>query len=141
MELSERSKKYAFSGIRAVFEAAAKYENTINFGIGEPGFRTGQNVIDKTAWALNNGYTKYVSNAGIPALREAIAERSRTLNGLDCDASNVHVFVGATHALLMTMLCVLNPGEDILIPCPYYAAYIGMADVAEVNIVDVPVYE
>ncbi|MBQ2227822.1 MAG: aminotransferase class I/II-fold pyridoxal phosphate-dependent enzyme, partial [Firmicutes bacterium] len=141
MELSERSKKYAFSGIRAVFEAAAKYENTINFGIGEPGFRTGQNVIDKTAWALNNGYTKYVSNAGIPALREAIAERSRTLNGLDCDASNVHVFVGATHALLMTMLCVLNPGEDILIPCPYYAAYIGMADVACVGIVDVPVYE
>ena len=133
MELSERSKKYAFSGIRAVFEAAAKYENTINFGIGEPGFRTGQNVIDKTAWALNNGYTKYVSNAGIPALREAIAERSRTLNGLDCDASNVHVFVGATHALLMTMLCVLNPGEDILIPCPYYAAYIGMADVAALS--------
>ena len=141
MQLSERAKAYEFSGIRAVFEAAAKYENTINFGIGEPGFKTGQNVIDKAAWALNNGYTKYVSNAGIPALREAIAKRSREVNGLECDASNVHVFVGATHALFMTLQCILNPGEDILIPCPYYPAYIGMAQMAQVNIVEVPVYE
>ena len=141
MELSKRSKKYAYSGIRAVFEAAAKYENTINFGIGEPGFRTGQNVIDAACRAMREGKTKYVTNAGLPALREAIAKRSRELNGLDCDASNIHVFIGATHALLQTMMCVMDPGDDILIPCPYYAAYIGMADVAAVNIVDVPVYE
>ncbi|MBP5749624.1 MAG: pyridoxal phosphate-dependent aminotransferase [Firmicutes bacterium] len=141
MQLSERAKAYEFSGIRAVFEAAAKYENTINFGIGEPGFRTGQNVLDKASWALNNGYTKYVSNAGIMPLREAIVKRSREVNGLDCDVSNVHVFTGATHALFMTMQCILNPGEDILIPCPYYPAYIGMAQMAQVNIVEVPVYE
>ncbi|MBR4142250.1 MAG: aminotransferase class I/II-fold pyridoxal phosphate-dependent enzyme, partial [Firmicutes bacterium] len=141
MELSKRSKKYAYSGIRAVFEAAAKYENTINFGIGEPGFRTGQNVVDAACRAMREGKTKYVTNAGLPALREAIAKRSRELNGLDCDASNIHVFIGATHALLQTMMCVMDPGDDILIPCPYYAAYIGMADVAAVNIVDVPVYE
>ena len=141
MKISKRASAYEFSGIRAVFEAAAKYENTINFGIGEPGFRTGQNVIDAACHALNNGYTKYVSNAGLPALREAIAKRSRELNHLDCDASNVHVFIGATHALLQTMLSIMDPGDDILIPCPYYAAYIGMAQVADVNIVDVPVYE
>ena len=141
MELSERAKQFKISGIRVLFEKAEKYQNTINFGIGEPGFRPSQNIIDKTAWALNNGYTKYVSNAGIMPLREAIAKRSRKLNGLDCDVSNVHVFVGATHALLMAMLSILNPGDDILIPCPYYAAYIGMVDMAEAHIVDVPVYE
>ena len=141
MELSERAKQFKISGIRVLFDKAEKYQNTINFGIGEPGFRPPQNVIDKTAWALNNGYTKYVSNAGILPLREAIAKRSREVNGLDCGVSNVHVFVGATHALLMAMLSILNPGDDILIPCPYYAAYIGMVDMAEAHIVNVPVYE
>lgn len=141
MELSERAKQFKISGIRVLFNKAEQYENTINFGIGEPGFRPPQNVVDKTAWALNNGYTKYVSNAGILPLREAIVKRSREVNGLDCDISNVHVFVGATHALLMAMLSLLNPGDDILIPCPYYAAYIGMVEMAEANIVEVPVYE
>ena len=141
MEISKRSQKYAFSGIRAIFEAAAKYEDTINFGIGEPGFRTSQNIIDKACWALNNGKTTYVTNAGLPALREAVVRKYREQYGVAYDPSEVHIFVGATHALLQTMLCVMDPGDDILIPCPYYPAYIGMADVAEVNIVDVPVYE
>lgn len=141
MQLSERSKKYAFSGVRAVFEKALQYKDTINFGIGEPGFSTGQNVIDATYAAMNHGATKYVSNAGLQPLRVAVAEKYRKEQGLDCTPDNVHVFNGATHALLMAMLCTMDPGDEILIPCPYYAAYIGMADVACVGIVDVPVYE
>ena len=141
MELSRRSRQYAFSGVRAVFEKALQYKDTINFGIGEPGFATGRNVIDATYAAMNNGATKYVSNAGLQPLREAIAAKYRKEQGIECAPANVHVFNGATHALLMAMLCTMDPGDEILIPCPYYAAYIGMADVACVGIVDVPVYE
>ena len=141
MELSSRSRQYAFSGVRAVFEKALQYEDTINFGIGEPGFATGRNVIDAAYAAMNNGATKYVSNAGLQPLREAIAAKYRKEQGIECAPANVHVFNGATHALLMAMLCTMDPGDEILIPCPYYAAYIGMADVACVGIVDVPVYE
>ncbi len=141
MELSSRSRQYAFSGVRAVFEKALQYKDTINFGIGEPGFATGRNVIDATYAAMNNGATKYVSNAGLQPLREAIAAKYRREQGIECAPANVHVFNGATHALLMAMLCTMDPGDEILIPCPYYAAYIGMADVACVGIVDVPVYE
>ena len=141
MELSSRSRQYAFSGVRAVFEKALQYKDTINFGIGEPGFATGRNVIDATYAAMNNGATKYVSNAGLQALREAIVAKYRREQGIECAPANVHVFNGATHALLMAMLCTMDPGDEILIPCPYYAAYIGMADVACVGIVDVPVYE
>ena len=141
MELSSRSRQYAFSGVRAVFEKALQYKDTINFGIGEPGFATGRNVIDATYAAMNNGATKYVSNAGLQPLREAIAAKYRKEQGIECAPANVHVFNGATHALLMAMLCTMDPGDEILIPCPYYAAYIGMADVACVGIVDVPVYE
>ena len=90
---------------------------------------------------MNNGATKYVSNAGLQALREAIVAKYRREQGIECAPANVHVFNGATHALLMAMLCTMDPGDEILIPCPYYAAYIGMADVACVGIVDVPVYE
>lgn len=141
MELSSRSRQYAFSGVRAVFEKALQYKDTINFGIGEPGFATGRNVIDATYAAMNNGATKYVSNAGLQSLREAIVAKYRKEQGIECAPANVHVFNGATHALLMAMLCTMDPGDEILIPCPYYAAYIGMADVACVGIVDVPVYE
>ena len=141
MRLSSRSRQYAFSGVRAVFEKALQYKDTINFGIGEPGFATGRNVIDATYAAMNNGATKYVSNAGLQALREAIVAKYRREQGIECAPANVHVFNGATHALLMAMLCTMDPGDEILIPCPYYAAYIGMADVACVGIVDVPVYE
>lgn len=141
MELSSRSRQYAFSGVRAVFEKALQYKDTINFGIGEPGFATSRNVIDATYAAMNNGATKYVSNAGLQALREAIVAKYRKEQGIECAPANVHVFNGATHALLMAMLCTMDPGDEILIPCPYYAAYIGMADVACVGIVDVPVYE
>ena len=141
MELSSRSRQYAFSGVRAVFEKALQYKDTINFGIGEPGFATGRNVIDATYAAMNNGATKYVSNAGLQPLREAIVAKYRREQGIECAPANVHVFNGATHALLMAMLCTMDPGDEILIPCPYYAAYIGMADVACVGIVDVPVYE
>ena len=141
MRLSSRSRQYAFSGVRAVFEKALQYKDTINFGIGEPGFATGRNVIDATYAAMNNGATKYVSNAGLQPLREAIVAKYRKEQGIECAPANVHVFNGATHALLMAMLCTMDPGDEILIPCPYYAAYIGMADVACVGIVDVPVYE
>ena len=141
MELSSRSRQYAFSGVRAVFEKALQYKDTINFGIGEPGFATGRNVIDAAYAAMNNGATKYVSNAGLQPLREAIVAKYRKEQGIECAPANVHVFNGATHALLMAMLCTMDPGDEILIPCPYYAAYIGMADVACVGIVDVPVYE
>ena len=141
MELSSRSRQYAFSGVRAVFEKALQYKDTINFGIGEPGFATGRNVIDATYAAMNNGATKYVSNAGLQPLREAIVAKYRKEQGIECAPANVHVFNGATHALLMAMLCTMDPGDEILIPCPYYAAYIGMADVACIGIVDVPVYE
>ena len=141
MELSSRSRQYAFSGVRAVFEKALQYKDTINFGIGEPGFATGRNVIDAAYAAMNNGATKYVSNAGLQPLREAIVAKYRREQGIECAPANVHVFNGATHALLMAMLCTMDPGDEILIPCPYYAAYIGMADVACVGIVDVPVYE
>ena len=141
MELSERAKRFRVNGIRMLFEKSEQYENTINFGIGEPGFQPGQNVIDRTCWALNNGHTKYVPNAGYLPLRNAVAKRSRELNGLDCDVSNVHIFIGATHAIMMAMQCILDPGDDILIPCPYYAAYQGMADMAGANIIEVPVYE
>ena len=103
MELSSRSRQYAFSGVRAVFEKALQYKDTINFGIGEPGFATGRNVIDATYAAMNNGATKYVSNAGLQPLREAIVAKYRREQGIECAPANVHVFNGATHALLMAM--------------------------------------
>ena len=96
MQYSKRAQNYAFSGVRAVFEKALKYKDTINFGIGEPGFATGQNVIDAAARAMNHGATKYVSNAGLQPLREAIAKkyRARVQRGHACAADGHAVHDG-----------------------------------------------
>ena len=142
MELTARAKNFKLSGIREVFTAAEKYDNKINFGIGEPGFKTPQHIIDKACWALNNGYTKYVANAGIMPLREAIAKKYNTQNGFSgLTFKNVMVHFGATQSLMAAMQCILEPGDELLVPCPYFGSYKGMAELAGATVVEFPVYE
>ncbi len=141
MKLSNRIDKLPVSGIRAMFTLAEKYDNTINLCIGEPGFDTPQHIIDKGCWALQNGYTKYVANAGIMPLRKAIADKMNKENGFDIKAENVMVNFGAGQALMETMQVILNPGDDILVPNPCFANYFGYITLAGANAIMVPTYE
>lgn len=75
MKLSTRVSRLPVSGIRKMFDLAAKYDNVINLGIGEPKFSTPENIIAANDKALRAGFTKYVANAGYMPLRKAIAEK------------------------------------------------------------------
>ena len=124
------------SGISKMFALASKYENVINLCIGEPDFETPQHIIDAGAYALNHGYTKYVSNSGLPALRAAIAEKMTTENNIICNENNVMVTNGSGQALMSAIHCVLNPGESVIIADPYYPNYLGyfaLAGVPEIS--------
>ena len=83
MQMSKSALTMPTSGIRAMTVLAAKYENVLSFGLGEPDFPTPQNVIDAGCDALNNGYTKYVANQGIQPLLSAIAQKMRNFNGME----------------------------------------------------------
>lgn len=129
------------SGIRKMFALASKYENVINLCIGEPDFETPQHIIDAGAYALNHGYTKYVSNSGLPALRAAIAEKMTTENNIVCNENNVMVTNGAGQALMSAIHCALNPGESVIIADPYYPNYLGYFALAGVEVIAVPTKE
>lgn len=121
------------SGIRKMFALASEYENVINLCIGEPDFATPQHIIDAGSYALNHGYTKYVANSGLPALRKAIAEKMTAENGIECSEKNVMVTNGAGQALMSAVRCALNPGESIIIADPYYPNYLGYFTLAGVE--------
>lgn len=104
-------------------ELKAAGERVINFGIGEPDFNTPQNIVDAAKDALDKGYTKYVAAAGLPALKKAIVKKLKVDNNLDYDPSQIIVSNGAKHSIFNAVFATINPGDEVLIPKPYWLTY------------------
>ena len=90
MKISRRAEMTPRSGIREMFDLAARYDDVVSLGIGEPGFQTPPHIVEAGVKALREGHTKYTPNAGIPKLREAIAAKMSDYN-LHVDGENVIV--------------------------------------------------
>ena len=127
-KLSRKTGMVEVSGIRRLFELASKMGDVINLGIGEPDFNTPENIKEAAKRALDEDFTHYTANVGIPELREAIAEKLRRENGIDVDPeSEIMVTSGATQALTMAIFAILNEGEELLIPSPTFVSYSAAA--------------
>jgi len=126
------------SGIRRFFDIAATMEDVISLGIGEPDFVTPPPVIDAAVASLAAGKTGYTSNAGLLELRELIAQHLFQLYGYEVDPDQVLITVGASEAMELTMLALLNPGDEILIPEPCFVSYGPVAQFAHGKVVYVP---
>jgi aspartate aminotransferase len=118
------------SGIRELMELAWAVEDAIHLEVGDPSFPTPPHVVEAAAQATRDGWTKYVSSAGIPALREAIADKVRKHNGFEVEPSQVTVTAGGVGAVHAAMLSVLEPGDEILIPDPGWPNYRMIAGLA-----------
>lgn len=119
------------SGIRVVYHEALKYTDVIHLEIGDPDFNTPKHIIDAAYKALNEGYTHYTHNAGLLELRQAITDYYRSMYGVNFDPErNVMITLGSTEALFLTLLALLNPGDEVLIPDPGYPSYIPMVKAA-----------
>jgi len=108
-------------------ELAARGGDVINFTIGEPDFDTPDNIKQAAHLAIQAGYTKYQAAAGMPELRNAIAEKLRRDNGLDYSPEEVLVSNGAKQVLYMVLLCLVNPGDRVVISAPYWVSYVQQA--------------
>lgn len=106
------------SGIRRVFDLVSSMSDVIHLEVGEPNFPTPPHVVEASVEAARNGYTKYTPNAGIPELREAIADKLRRHHGFVADPTDIIVTAGATEGLYSTFLTLLNPGDRVLVPEP-----------------------
>jgi aminotransferase len=137
--LSERVRSVPPSGIRRFFEIAATMDNVISLGIGEPDFVSPQPVIDAAKASLDAGKTGYTANAGLIELREAISEEIDRLYDVHYDpGSEILVSVGVSEALQLTMLSLLGPGDEVLIPEPCFVSYGPTAKFAGADVVYVP---
>ena len=117
------------SGVRRMFELAKNYTDSINLTLGEPGFATPAYIIDAAIESLKQGKTKYTPNAGILKLREAISYKLLKENGIKCDPEkNLIVTAGATQALMLAMVTLVNPGDEVIIQGPNWPDYKGQID-------------
>ncbi|MDD5306480.1 MAG: pyridoxal phosphate-dependent aminotransferase [Deltaproteobacteria bacterium] len=104
-------------------ELRAKGVDVISFSAGEPDFATPPHVVAACKKALDDGMTRYTPVAGIPALRKAVAEESARTRNVPCAPSNVVVTAGAKNALYSFFQAVLDPGDEVIVPAPYWVSY------------------
>ncbi len=116
----------------------AKGLDVIGFGAGEPDFDTPQHIKDALYRAVEEGFIYYTPAAGIPELKEAIAEKLKKDNGIDRPADEVIVTPGAKQALFEAVMAILNPGDEALIPEPHWVSYMPMVSIAGGKGVPVP---
>ncbi len=101
-----------------------------SFSAGEPDFDTPEHIKNAAKQALDQGKTKYGPAAGEPKLRQAIAHKLKTENSLDYQAENVIVTNGGKHGLFNLILALIEPGDEVIIPAPYWLSYPEMVKLA-----------
>src|SRR3954451_20583859 len=111
------------------------------FGAGEPDFDTPEHIKTAAIEALQAGFTKYTPSSGIPELRQAIAEKLTADNQLTYRASQIIVSNGAKHACYNAILATCQPGDEVVIPSPYWVSYPDMVRLAGAEPVIVPTTE
>jgi aspartate aminotransferase len=104
--------------------------DVVAFGAGEPDFDTPEHIKEAAIKAMRDGMTRYLPAAGLPALREAVAETYTNKYGLPMSAKNTVITVGGKHALYNIFQILLDPGDEVIIPAPYWVSYPEMVRLA-----------
>jgi aminotransferase len=117
---------------------AAGLPDVIALGRGDPDFHTPRHIVEAAIRAIQNNEHHYTPPAGIPALRQAIAAHLRRRFGLDYAAEEVIVTAGAQEALMLVMLALVEPGDEVLIPRPRFTSYDTAVQMCGGVVVDVP---
>ena len=119
----------------AITAKAGKYKAEgrpiIGLAAGEPDFDTPQHIKDAAKQAIDNGFTKYTPVSGIPGLKKAIVNKFKNENGFDYGLNEVIVGVGGKQTIFNLCLAVLNKGDEVIVPAPYWVSYADIALVAE----------
>jgi aspartate/methionine/tyrosine aminotransferase len=125
-----------------MFELAARVPDAISLSVGQPDFDTPEHIVRAGQIALAEGHTRYAPALGLPELREAIASKVWRANGIDIDPQQeAIVTAGAVEGLLLILLAVLDPGDEVILPDPSYTNFEGIIRVINGVPVRVPVRE
>lgn len=132
--LSDRLNRLAPSATLAMSQKSSEMKaqgvDVINLSVGEPDFNTPAHIKDAAKKAIEDNYSHYSPVAGYPALRKAIVEKLKRENGLDYEPSEVIVSNGAKQSVCNTIMSLVNPGDEVIIPAPYWVSYPQMVKLA-----------
>jgi len=106
-------------------------EKIISLGIGEPEFETPNEIIDKTISAMNNGFTRYSNSRGLFELRKSLADKFNIENGILIDPENIVVTSGAKQAMVLSLMSILEPNDEVINFSPSYVSYVPQIKIAE----------
>jgi aspartate aminotransferase len=119
-------------------ELAAQGVDVINLSLGEPDFPTPDHIKAAAKAAIDADFSFYTPVAGYADTRQAIVEKLQRDNGLTYTADQIVTSTGAKQSLINVLLCILNPGDEIIIPTPYWVSYLSMVQLAEAKAVLIP---
>ena len=135
MELSKRVQAIKPSPTLAVTARASKLKaegkDIIGLGAGEPDFDTPQHIKDAAIAAINKGFTKYTAVGGTPSLKQAIVDKFKRDNGLEYTAKQILVSCGGKQSFFNLALALIDPGDEVIIPAPYWVSYPDIVLIAE----------
>jgi len=135
IELSNRIQKVKPSATLTITakatELRAQGRDIISLSVGEPDFNTPRAACEAGKKAIDDGFTRYTAVAGIPELRQAIAEKFRRDNSLEYEAGDILVSTGGKQCIYNMLQAMINPGDEVIIPAPYWVSYPDMALLAE----------
>jgi aspartate aminotransferase len=135
MELSSKAMSISPSSTLAISARANKMRSegidVIGFGAGEPDFDTPLNIKEAAIKAINDGFTKYTPASGALELKEAICRKLKKENRLEYSPKNIVVSNGAKHSLVNIFQAICNPGDEVVIPAPYWVSYPEMVKLAD----------
>ncbi|HMV13236.1 MAG TPA: pyridoxal phosphate-dependent aminotransferase [Nitrosomonas sp.] len=135
MELSKRAQAIKPSPTLAVTAKAAKLKSEgkdiIGLGAGEPDFDTPQHIKAAAIAAIQAGFTKYTQVGGTPALKQAIVAKFKRENGIEYTTKQVTVSCGGKQSFFNLVLSTINPGDEVIIPAPYWVSYPDIVLIAE----------
>lgn len=135
LQLSDRVQQIKPSPTLAVTNRAAELraagKDIIGLGAGEPDFDTPQHIKDAATQAIADGFTKYTAVDGTPSLKQAIINKFKQDNGLSYEPNQILVSCGGKQSFFNLALALLNPGDEVVIPAPYWVSYPDMVKIAE----------
>ena len=141
-QLSERLRRLAPSATLVMSQKSSEMKaqgiDVINLSVGEPDFNTPEGIKQSAKQAIDDNWSKYSPVPGYPALRQAIADKLRRENNLDYTTGEILVSNGAKQAVCNTMLALVDDGDEVIIPAPYWVSYPQMAKLAGGTPVIVP---
>lgn len=111
------------SGIRRFFDLAAEMDNVISLGVGEPDFVTPWHIREAAIQSIEEGYTSYTPNAGIPELRQEISSYVKTRFQVEYSPSEIIVTLGASSAIDTAMRTIIDPGDEVIVVEPCFVSY------------------